>query len=193
MAADRLLGRGAEASVYRHQDHVRKVREPKPYRHPDLDMKLRKFRTRREASVLRKIPVTAPQLLAMDDEEMTLSMEFVDAPMVKDVVDAQNADDIASRIGQAVRGMHDAGIIHGDLTTSNMLLDDSLVLIDFGLSFFSDHVEDKATDLHLLKQACNASHPSLRLFATIWSAYGPDEELVERFERVELRGRYKGK
>src|SRR4030042_1167648 len=49
-------------------------------------------------------------------------------------------------------------IINGDLTTSNMILnpDNKLYFIDFGLSFHSNKIEDKAVDLHLLKQALNA-------------------------------------
>ena len=105
-------------------------------------------------------------------------------------------------IGSEIAKMHLADIIHGDLTTSNMILrhpsaqntpNTSLVwlllyfdelqndlimscikvLIDFGLAYNSNLVEDKAVDLYVLERAFASTHPeSEPLFASVLEAYG---------------------
>ncbi|KAJ1879457.1 TP53 regulating kinase, partial [Coemansia sp. S17] len=91
--------------------------------------------------------------------------------------------------------MHSFDIIHGDLTTSNMILDNSnrLVLIDFGLSQISTSTEDKAVDLYVLERAFISTHPnSERLFATVLEAYADSEAarlILRRLEDVRQRGR----
>lgn len=188
-----FIGLGAEARLERDGSVVRKVREPKRYRHPSLDVKLRRFRTRREAKVLSSLPVPGPRLEWVDDEEMVICMEFLDGPQLRDVLAEENASLFAREVGVCVRALHDAGICHGDLTTSNFLVVDGvLYVIDFGLSFFSDSLEDCAVDLHLLRQSLAAKHPSLGLWEGVVAAYSPSAALLERFEEVELRGRYKG-
>ncbi|KAK9945260.1 hypothetical protein M0R45_010785 [Rubus argutus] len=72
-------------------------------------------------------------------------------------------DDIAMQIGQAIGKLHDGGLIHGDLTTSNLLIraaTNQLVVIDFGLSFTSTLPEDKAVDLYVLERALLSMHSS---------------------------------
>jgi TP53 regulating kinase-like protein len=47
------------------------------------------------------------------------------------------------------------------------------VLIDFGLSFQSSLVEDKAVDLYVLERAFASTHPASEpLFALVVDAYG---------------------
>lgn len=187
-----LIGSGAEGYVERTDEGVRKVRPQKRYRHPLLDKKLRQFRTRREAKILKRF--NSPKLLSVDDKEMTLVMEYVDGPQLRDVLDDKNADIYAKKIGSLIRRLHDSGIIHGDLTTSNMLVkQNELFLIDYGLSFFSETIEDRAVDLHLLMHCLHAKHPSLDLWPKVLESYYPSKELMARFEEVELRGRYKQK
>jgi len=96
--------------------------------------------------------------------------------------------------------LHNEGIIHGDLTTSNMMVSEGEVfLIDFGLSFFSDKVEDKAVDLHLLRQAIESKHHTVyeTAFAEVLKSYEENcensKEVLKRFEIVESRGRNKAK
>ena len=77
-------------------------------------------------------------------------------------------------IGIEIAKMHLADIIHGDLTTSNMMLrpNGELVLIDFGLSYVSTLVEDKAVDLYVLERAFASTHPdSSTLFEGVLMAY----------------------
>ncbi|KAI8992251.1 hypothetical protein BDB01DRAFT_841611 [Pilobolus umbonatus] len=71
--------------------------------------------------------------------------------------------------------MHQLNIIHGDLTTSNLMIRDSnqsIVLIDFGLSFISSLAEDKAVDLYVLERAFLSTHPNTEtLFQSILEYY----------------------
>ena len=187
------IGSGAEAVVEREDAIVRKTRLAKSYRHPDLDARLRRFRTRREAKILGAALVRAPRLLSVDDSSMVIEMEFLNGAQLRDVVTAQNASVYAQQLGLLVRSLHDAGVCHGDLTTSNVLVvGEELFLVDFGLSFFSDSLEDQAVDLHVLKHALDAKHPSLKLWVGVLAAYNASDALLARFEEVESRGRYKG-
>ncbi len=188
----KVIGEGAEARIERDGSIVRKVRPEKQYRHPDLDHRLRRFRTRREAKVLSKVGV--PGLRRMDDKNMVVEMDFLEGPQLRDVLDKDNTERFGKELGALVRSLHDQGIIHGDLTTSNVLLvDGKLRLIDFGLSFFSEDVEDKAVDLHLLMHALSSKHPELAVWDAVLEGYGKDDAVRERLEQVELRGRYKHK
>ncbi len=187
-----VLGRGAEARVELVDGVVRKVRSAKAYRHPVLDRRLRQFRTRREAKVLSQLGVASPSLIRVDDSSMVIEMSYVSGEQLRDVLVARNAQAFARKLGVLVRELHDAGVCHGDLTTSNVLVvDEELFFVDFGLAQFSSSVEDQAVDLHLLKHSLAAKHPSLALWDAVLSAYSPSAALLERFEEVELRGRYK--
>ena len=95
--------------------------------------------------------------------------------------------------------MHNNNIIHGDLTTSNMILNKEVFFIDFGLSFFSEKIEDKAVDLHLLKEALESKHSNIweRSYKAALDSYFKKavdgRQVLERIKIVEKRGRYKGK
>ncbi|GER55173.1 EKC/KEOPS complex subunit bud32 [Striga asiatica] len=119
----------------------------------------------------RKLGVSTPVLYAVDPLVHALTFEFVEGPAVKDVlldfgstgIVEESLNDIATQIGDAIAKMHDGGLIHGDLTTSNMLIrngTNQLVLIDFGLSFTSTLPEDKAVDLYVLERALLSMHSS---------------------------------
>ena len=185
------LAQGAEATLTKHDDTVQKERLQKTYRHPDLDATLRKSRTKREAKVLERLKDLAPTLISTQDT--TITMEYIDAPTVKDALNTNNAQQLGTHIGQAVKKMHDTGVVHGDLTTSNMLASNPLTLIDFGLAEFSTSLEDRAVDLHVLKQALKAKHPDLDVWKHILNGYAPTTQLLKRLTTVEGRGRYKQK
>jgi len=110
------------------------------------------------------------------------------------------AKNICRQIGESVAKLHDAGIIHGDLTTSNMILHKGRVcFIDFGLSFFSHKIEDKAVDLHLLKQALESRHYRIWENCIKYALNGykktnpQHRDVLNRLENVEKRGRHKAK
>ncbi|RWW82341.1 hypothetical protein BHE74_00009201 [Ensete ventricosum] len=119
----------------------------------------------------RRLGVPTPALYGVDLLLHTLTFEFVDGLSVKEIlldfgsngINEERLVDIATQIGNAVGKLHDGGLIHGDLTTSNMLIKrdtNQLVLIDFGLSFTSTLPEDKAVDLYVLERALLSMHSS---------------------------------
>ena len=127
-------------------------------------------------------------------------MQFLDGQRLSvhlDSLPLTKQEKICKQIGENIAKLHDVEIIHGDLTTSNMILQGSKVyFIDFGLGFISPKVEDKAVDLHVLRQALEAKHFKhwQDLFAQVLSGYSISKEhqkVLEQFKKVETRGRYK--
>lgn len=173
-----LIKQGAEARVFEStfvgRRSIIKERFSKKYRHPVLDSKLTLKRLNAEARCMtkaRRLGVCTPVLYAVDPILYTLTFEYVEGCSVKDILleigsnggDSKRLSDIAMQIGVAIGKLHDGGLIHGDLTTSNMLIrsgTNELVLIDFGLSFTSTIPEDKAVDLYVLERALLSMHSS---------------------------------
>ncbi|MFH1590959.1 MAG: KEOPS complex kinase/ATPase Bud32 [archaeon] len=195
------IARGAEA-VIRLGEHIVKERVTKGYRVEEIDSTLRKSRTRREAKVLERLAPTGfvPKLIKSDDKAMTIEMEEITGERLAVCLEKQDIKKICTEIGQKVAEMHNQGIIHGDLTTSNMILHNGKVFfIDFGLSFFSTRIEDLAVDLHVLKEALEAKHHTIweDAFKAALKGYKKHvkepETVISKLETVEGRGRYKGK
>jgi TP53 regulating kinase-like protein len=214
----KILGAGAEAVVYlddsKDNSIVIKERSKKNYRHEAIDLTLRKARTKKEAKILQSLEPYgfAPKLIVQKKEnnnfkkdigsgfEYNISMEYIDGAQLKKVLD-KNVK-LATLIGKNLTIMHDLNIIHGDLTTSNMILiekekSQKLFFIDFGLSFNSSKIEDKAVDIHLFKQALESKHFRVydKAYCAFLEGYNPKfkKEILERLENVEQRGRYKEK
>jgi TP53 regulating kinase-like protein len=197
----KILDKGAEATILLDGTAIVKDRVKKGYRLPEIDEKLRKFRTRREAKVLDKlqqINFPAPALHDMCDKAMQLRMELIKGNKIRDIL-YQNPVALSEEIGKKLGILHSNDIIHGDLTTSNMILEKEIKFIDFGLSFFSTKVEDKAVDLHLLRQALESKHHEIweKCFESALkgykASYPQSQEVLSRLEKVESRGRNKGK
>ena len=189
------IGRGAEAVLYEDKNTIIKHRLKKNYRIEEIDESLRKFRTKREAKLLQKVPIPAPKLISTDNKEKIV-MSKINGEKLRDVLDKK--PELAREIGEKLAKLHDAGIIHGDLTTSNMILDKEIVFIDFGLSFHSIKAEDKAVDIHLFKQALESKHfkikeQAYKEFLNGYKKANGYDQIMQRLEKVELRGRYKHK
>ncbi len=204
----RLIAVGAEARLYLRENRKtrRKVlikkREPKKYRASKLDIMLRSSRNRHEIRLLRKAGeagVAVPPVLR--EGKYFFEMEFVEGKKLRDVLKKENAVRYGGELGGMVARLHNAGIIHGDLTTSNVIVrreDGKLVLIDFGLGFFSTSAEDMATDVHVLEETTLATHPEEEeaFMKAFLSAYfsgleNKREEIVrKRLESIRKRGRY---
>ncbi|XP_059625896.1 uncharacterized protein LOC132268970 [Cornus florida] len=207
-----LLKQGAEARVFESifvgRRSVVKERFSKKYRHPSLDSKLTLKRLNAEARCMtkaRRLGVSTPVLYAVDPVLHTLTFEYVEGPSVKDVfldfglqgVIEERMEDIAMQIGDAIGKLHDGGLIHGDLTTSNMLIrsnTNQLVLIDFGLSFTSTLPEDKAVDLYVLERALVSMHSSCgNVMDRILAAYKKSSKqwspTFNKLAQVRQRGR----
>lgn len=189
--------KGAEATVEIGAEGVVKKREPKKYRHRDIDQKIREERTDTELHLIeeaRKYNVSVPKAEKKDDS--TLQIEKVDGKQLKEVLKADT--ELMKDYGENIALLHSTDIIHGDLTTSNAIVDpeDDIHIIDFGLAFRSQRLEDKAVDIHLLKQVLESSHPEItgeawESFLEGYREYGEVEEVLEQLEEVEKRGRYK--
>jgi len=199
-----ILARGAEAIIYKLNKKVVKDRIPKSYRHPVLDLKLRNRRTKSESKILSKAAkiITVPKLLSDPKPQgRIIHMEYIPGKRLSDHLDSLNPTEIkhtCKQIGKNIAKLHNAGIIHGDLTTSNMILKENKVyFIDFGLGFHSDRIEDKAVDLHLIKQALEAKHPKIyeKAFKAVLTGYKAiskhTQQTLTRLQKVERRGRYK--
>jgi len=199
----KLLFVGAEAKIFLDNNKIVKKRVKKSYRIPELDEKIRKLRTRSEVKLFEKssgkIPV--PKILKSDEKIKEISMDFIDGKKLSDNLEnfaEKKQKNIFKEIGKNIANIHDLDIIHGDLTTSNMILDkkERVYFIDFGLGFHSSKMEDKAVDLHLLKQALEAKHFKNweNLFKKVVEGYKiskNSKEVFEKFKKVEKRGRYK--
>lgn len=192
------IARGAEAVLRKADGALVKERIRKGYRLQQLDTALRRTRTRREASLIRearRAGVRVPRII--EEDEFSVKMEFVDGKRVKEVLAESNCRQISSMIAAAVSKLHAADIIHGDLTTSNMIMrGKELFLIDFGLGFRSRRAEDKAMDLFLLHEALESTHfPLLRgAWNTVLNLYGKNysgaHDVFGALQKIEKRRRY---
>ncbi len=197
-----IIQQGAEAIILKEGEEIIKRRIKKSYRIQELDNKIRKQRTRSESKLLEKASkiILIPKIKKIDEKAMEIRMDFIDGkklseeltffPLTKQKI-------ICVEIGKSIAKIHDADIIHGDLTTSNIILKENEVyFIDFGLGYSSHRIEDKAVDLHLIKQALEAKHFQNWeiLFNSIKEGYEHSkncEKVLKHLERVERRGRYK--
>ena len=196
---EKILFQAAEAIIIKKGNNIIKRRIAKGYRIPEIDEKLRKLRTRSEAKIMEKAfnLISVPKILKADEQTKEIEMEYIEGKKLSDYLDKEkNKLEIAESIGQEVAKLHDNNIIHSDLTTSNMILKNNQVyLLDFGLSFQSSRIEDKAVDIHLFKQALEAKHFShyKQLFEAFLKGYNPcdKQKILSQLEKVEARGRYK--
>jgi len=243
-----LIAQAAEAKIYLEGKRIIKERVSKGYRHPELDKKLIKQRTKREAKLLAKaselIPCPSPKNLEETQKSKTNSIiiPFIEGKKLSENLEFLDWKTICKQIGNQIAKLHDNNIIHGDLTTSNMILvenkkeekqnlireaktkqhskssnqdslhinksykkevaeqeeatdNSKLYFIDFGLGFTSERIEDKAVDLHLIKQALEAKHFSIHKETEkiILENYNSKDKtkVLDQLKKVEARGRYK--
>jgi Kae1-associated kinase Bud32 len=199
----KLLQQGAEAKIYLEtrtdEPIIQKERTKKSYRHPQLDKQIRTRRTRSEAKILiksLKAGINVPRVTFQDLVKQVLYLEFIQGDRLSETLNSypeKKQFQTMQQLGKQVALLHENNIIHGDLTTSNTILSDNKIyLIDFGLGFISTKIEDKAVDLHLIKQALEAKHFQNHqpLFQQFLKTY-KDKEAIERLKVVEKRGRYK--
>ena len=195
--------KGAEADImdalWDDKEVIIKHRLKKNYRNELLDNKLRLERTKQEAKLLsdsKDLCVRTPYIYSIDLENKSIIEEKINATKLHDViVDAEDKGSLRklfNSIGEDVSKLHDGEIIHGDLTTENILIDDDKpVFIDFGLGKYSNLVEDKGTDLLVFKKSLTTIVPDYynQLFNYFIEGYD-DEKVYKKIEEIESRGRY---
>jgi Kae1-associated kinase Bud32 len=198
-----IIQRGAEAVLYLDgRGRLVKERLRKGYRLPELDSALRRQRSRLEVRLLERarrsgVDVPHAQLSANDK----ITMDYVRGGRLKDVLDGmtrKEADAVARKVGETAAALHSSDIVHGDLTTSNMIMHGGkLYLIDFGLGKVSRKVEDKATDMFLLSEALQSTHFGIsgplwkNIINTYLQKYSDAREVLGRLAKIERRRRYK--
>ncbi len=206
MSKEKIIQQGAEAVLIQEGRKLIKRRIKKSYRIPEIDERLRKLRTRSEAKILEKVSslIKVPKVIHSNESDKEIEMEFLDGETLSDVLDSFNLkrqNEIMKKIGKSVAKLHAHDVIHSDLTTSNFIFQekgDEVYFVDFGLSFISKRIEDKAVDLHLLKEALEARHfkhwqTLFKTFKKGYEEYKDSEKVFEQLEKVESRGRYKFK
>ncbi len=197
---------GAEAKLDSAEWMGRKVvfkqRVVKGYRNPQLDKSLQSTRIKNEVRLMfdaRRSGIRVPFIYSVDIAENRIVMEEIAGTRVKDALEAlpdDDASEVCAKIGEAAGSLHSNGIVHGDLTTSNMLLDgDQIVLIDFSLGSKSAELEDKGVDMHLLEEAFHSAHyRRSTLYEVVTDSYVrtyPDGNAVlQKVKEIEKRGRY---
>jgi TP53 regulating kinase-like protein len=211
----KVIKQGAEAKLYvgtyNEKQCLIKERFVKNYRLQELDKTLTKQRIKAEQKTIKRCEdaqIKVPAIFNVDFNERKIYMEYFDkAITAKDYIVQIHAnetklDELCKRIGQIIGKFHFNNIIHGDLTTSNMLIerkaenddDYDLIMIDFGLSSYSTNNEDKGVDLYVLERALLSTHSTLpHLFEKILVHYKEanknSAETIKRFEDVRARGR----
>ncbi len=188
-----IIASGAEAVIERVNGRVIKERVSKRYRLEEIDRRLRRERTRAEARIIsaaRRIGVPTP--IIHDLEDFDIVMEYIDGRPLKEKIDA----DLSHKTGRVVGLLHSAGIIHGDLTTSNILhYQGRIYLIDFGLAYFDTSTEARGVDLHVFFQTLKSSHEDAERLATAFmngyrTTFDGADEVLSRVDEIARRGRY---
>ncbi|MCD6477139.1 MAG: Kae1-associated serine/threonine protein kinase [Candidatus Aenigmarchaeota archaeon] len=196
-----IIAQGAEAILYKENNKIIKQRIEKKYRIKQIDEYLRKTRTKKEAKLIteaRRLGINVPKIISVD--KFKIVMEFIDGIKLRDLInniESNKRKEIAQEIGNIVGILHTNHIVHGDLTTSNMILkDNKIFLIDFGLGDFTTRKEDYATDLSVLKEAFKSTH--YKYLNELWDSFilgykqsnNTSKEVFETLEKIKLRGRY---
>lgn len=201
-----IIRRGAEAEIHltewMEKSVIAKKRVPKSYRLKVLDENLRQNRIRNESKLMssaRKLGVPTPAVLDINIPDCEMIMEFIDGPRLKDVLAKSTKEERAELLEQAgsqIGILHKNDIVHGDLTTSNMIvMDNKIYFIDFSLGEWSLELEAKGVDLHVLMEAYESTHPEIiDEFENILKGYRKsftEAKLVEeKIEDIKSRGRY---
>ena len=201
----KLINRGAEADVYStmwdKKKAILKIRKVKSYRNSLLDQKIRKQRTTRESQIISQVKsfgISTPLIYFMDINKCSILMQYIDGKIVRDLK-GNDIVKICSEIGKIVGTMHKNGIMHGDLTTSNFILDKKkLFLIDFGLASRTEKPDDHAVDLRLFKEILNSAHAEVmeKSWKNFQKGYSKavgmkySKKILNLVAVIESRGRY---
>ena len=208
MAGLRMIKKGAEAELYRGEwmgyDAIFKRRIPKTYRNHDLDHLIRSSRTSLEAKLLseaRRLGVPTPVVYMVDMDKFEIVMSYIDGLPLKNAINSSSQSGlkrIFEEVGGLVGLMHSGGIVHGDLTTSNMILKGGRIFfIDFGLGGYDLSVEARGVDIHLMRRTLESSHhrASKLAYSSFVAGYTAamgtlSQEILRRVGEIRRRGRY---
>ena len=201
----KLINRGAEADVYStiwdKKKAILKIRKKKSYRNSVLDQKIRKQRTIKESQIISQVKsfgISTPLIYFLDTNKCSILMQQIDGKVVRDLQD-NDIVKICNEIGKIVVIMHKNVIMHGDLTTSNFIVDKKkLFLIDFGLASRTEKPDDHAIDLRLFKEILNSAHAKVmeKSWRNFQKGYSKSvgtkycKKVLDLVSVIESRGRY---
>jgi len=190
---------GAEAEVWLinidNKELVLKKRKPKRYREKILDDKIISQRLRKEIKMYEKLKaanILGPMAEYFNFDEKEIIMPYFKYPSFKKTIQ-KDAKKILL-LGKEVAKLHNAGIVHGDITLENVLFDEKQnkpVFIDFGLSFVSTRPDDFATDIFVFKETLCAEFPEI-LWKDFLKSYEKNiskKEIVKQLDKIEKRRR----
>lgn len=219
MEGFKLIKQGAEARLYQGtylgKETILKERFIKKYRHKYLDETLTKERMKAETKAIvrcKSVGIFTPTIYLVDYNRRMIFMENLAHSIVfKDYIEQTDLDTlfaVAQLLGHTLGKMHQGNIIHGDLTSSNILLvnkhntdefsrlaDLRLFLIDFGLAHVDPSAEDKGVDLYVLERALLSTHAvAEKIMPKILDGYKTSyrngcKEVLAKYEEVRARGR----
>ncbi len=204
-----LWALGAESKIIRAVWQERPVaiksRVVKPYLLADIDELLRRQRTARECKMLtyaRSLGIPTPAVYFIDRRNNAIVMDFIEGEQLKEV--AQHADialleQLCSKFGTMIGYLHRGKVVHGDPTTSNVIVDPmgKLWMVDFGLAEWNATVEMMGVDLHLVHRALETTHwdrqdtmldAFLEGYSSVMGAAAA--AVLSRMEEIRERGRY---
>ncbi|UCF48995.1 MAG: Kae1-associated serine/threonine protein kinase [Thermoplasmatales archaeon] len=208
MNNEKIIYQGAEAKIcktkYMGFDVVKKRRIHKSYRIDEIDNRLIFYRTKEESKLMteaRKYGVSVPIIFDVDSENGIITMEYLKGNRIKDILNDLTEKErhrICKMIGESIAKFHNNKIIHGDITTSNMIYqDDRIHFIDFGLGEKNGEIEAKGVDLHVLMEAIESTHSKYsNCFDYVLEGYknklNDDANLViKKIAEIVKRGRYR--
>ena len=201
----KLRKKGAEADIYQskwqNSKAILKIRKTKNYRNPFLDSKIRKQRTIKESQILSHVKsfgIPTPLVYFVNLEKALIVMQEIPGKPVHDLPESKIIE-LSKEIGKLVGLLHKNGVMHGDLTTSNFILfQNTVFVIDFGLSQNTIKPEDHAVDLRLIKEILNSAH--VKIMEPAWknfligykSIVGNVHyfKIIKLVSDIESRGRY---
>ena len=205
-----LIKKGAEADLFLAEWQNRKIimkhRVPKKYRIPEIDHQIRYQRTIHESQMIhqaKEAGTLTPTIFMIDLVETTIIMEFIEGLQIKQVLNNVSPMErfrLSYQIGESIGNLHKYGIVHGDLTTSNLIVtsDKKIFFVDFGLSEKSRKLESRGVDLHLMKRALQSTHytHAKESFEAVLKGYGKvmgareANNVSMKIREIERRGRY---
>jgi Kae1-associated kinase Bud32 len=203
-----MLYQGAEAKIllseYMDKSVVKKQRINKSYRIKNIDKRLIHSRTKEEAKLMieaRKNGVAVPIIYDVDLLDGVITMAHLKGERVKDILNDLSEDErkkLCYKIGENIAFLHNNDIIHGDITTSNMIIADEIVhFIDFGLGEKNSEIEAKGVDLHVLMEAIESTHSKYsECFNYVIEGYKKNlkqnaDQVIKKIEDIVRRGRYR--
>lgn len=204
-----VLTKGAESVIYKIEQwgspFILKWRQGKSYLLKDIDSQLRKSRTSRECKMLtisRSLGVPTPAVYSVNLDKHMILMDFISGTQFKQLAGQttpSNLSLLSNRFGQLIALLHEGNVVHGDPTTSNVIVDDQsrIWIVDFGLSEMNATTEMKGVDLHLIHRALETTHWDLQetmLDATLEGYVEvlgkAAEPTLSRMKEIRERGRY---